>query len=69
MSDLNDAILDAHARDDGRALVALYTRAADETNDIDTACFFLTYAYIYALELGLANEVSLYARLDAHGRV
>ena len=69
MSDLNDAILDAHARDDGRALVALYTQAADGTNDIDTTCFFLTYAYIYALELGIADEVSLYARLDAHGRV
>lgn len=69
MSDLNDTILAAHARDDRRALIDLYTLAADQTNDINTTCFFLTYAYIYALELGHPDAVLLYARLDAHGRV
>ena len=69
MSDLNDIILEAHARDDRRALIGLYTQAADQANDINTACFFLTYAYIYALEMGHPDAGSLYARLDAHGRV
>lgn len=69
MSDLNDTILAAHAADDGSALVALYTQAADQAPDLDTACFFLTYAYIYALELGMPQEVALHARLAAHGRV
>ena len=69
MSDLNDTILAAHARDDRRALVGLYTQAADQTNDINTVCFFLTYAYIYALELGHPDADALYARLHAHGRV
>lgn len=69
MSDLNATILAAHARDDRRALIGLYSQAADQTNDINTACFFLTYAYIYALELGHPDADPLYARLDAHGRV
>jgi len=69
MSDLNDAILAAHARSDGRALVGLYTQAADGANDTNTSCFFLTYAYIYALELGMAEADTLYVRLDATGRV
>ena len=69
MSDLKDTILAAHARGDRRALVGLYTQAADQTNDINTVCFFLTYAYIYALELGHRDVDALCARLDAHGRV
>tara|TARA_R110002051_G_scaffold14460_2_gene46787 strand:+ start:1637 stop:1846 length:210 start_codon:yes stop_codon:yes gene_type:complete len=69
MTDLNDAILAAHARDDGHALVVLYAQAADQSDDVDTACFFLTYAYIYALELGAPQEATLHARLAAHGRV
>lgn len=69
MSDLNAIILAAHARDDRAALVGHYTLAADQTNDVNTACFFLTYAYIYALELGHPDTDTLFARLDAHGRV
>lgn len=69
MSDLNDAILAAHAQDNRRALVGLYTQAADGANDTNTTCFFLTYAYVYALELGMAEADALYARLAAHGRV
>lgn len=69
MSDLNDAILAAHDRNDGQALVLLYTQAADQSTDVDTACFFLTYAYVYALELGMPEAATLHARLDAHGRV
>lgn len=69
MSDLNDAMLAAHARADGPQLVALYTQAADQTNDIDAACFYLTHAYIFALELGAPQVAMLHGRLAAHGRV
>lgn len=67
--DLNDAILQAHAVDDRKGLIALYTQAADQTLDIDGKCFFLTYAYIYALELGDAAESTLFEQLRRHERV
>ena len=48
---LDDLILTAHAKDDRAALITLYSRAADLAEDVDTECFFLTYAHIFALEL------------------
>ncbi|MFT7108047.1 MAG: hypothetical protein ACJAVT_002579, partial [Yoonia sp.] len=47
----------------------LYTEAADNTDVIDAACFHLTHAYIFALELGDPVSDALYARLKVHGRV
>ena len=69
MNDLQRRLLDAHARDDRAGLVALYTEAADTANDIDAACFFLTHAYIYGLELDHPDVPRLYARLSEQGRV
>ena len=69
MSDLDDRLLAAHARDDRRALVALYCEAGMTANDIDASCFYLTHAYIYALEMGHPDADSLHARLAKHGRV
>nr|WP_232204281.1 hypothetical protein [Roseobacter sp. CCS2] len=66
---LHDRLLDAHACDDKTALIALYTEAADSTGDINAACFYLTHAYIFALELGDPASVPLYRRLKAQGRV
>ncbi|MEL6837653.1 MAG: hypothetical protein AAFP85_00085 [Pseudomonadota bacterium] len=66
---LDEALLDAHARGDQSALVTLYTRAAEKAEDGDAACFFLTQAYVLALEAGNAATPTLYARLKAHGRV
>ena len=66
--DLDARILSAHAADDRAALVQLYTKAADLANDIDAACFFLTYAYIFALEAGAPEATELHARLKALGR-
>ena len=69
MTSLQDWLLDAHDRDDRRGLVALYREAADSTDDIDAACFYLTHAYIYALEMGDPAQDQIYLRLKAHGRV
>ena len=69
MSDLNDRLLAAHAADDRWALVALYTQAADQANTVDAACFFLTQAYIFGLEMAHPNVPVLHARLLKEGRV
>jgi len=68
MSDLNARILAAHAAGDGAALVTLYTEAADQAPDADSCGFFLTHAYIFALEAGHADAPALHARLKADGR-
>ena len=68
MSDLNARLLAAHAADDRPALVRLYTEAADTTPDTDAACFFLTHAYVFALEIHDACAPTLHARLVAAGR-
>ena len=65
---LEAQLLDAHEGDDRFALIRLYTEAADIANDVDAACFFLTYAYIFALEMGAPEAGVLHARLKAHGR-
>ncbi|MFS4583514.1 hypothetical protein [Phaeobacter sp. C3_T13_0] len=69
--DLDSALLRAHAENDSVALVSLYSRAADRAetaNDIDRACFYLTHAFVFALESGSAEAEPLNARLAARGR-
>lgn len=68
MSDLDQRLLAAHAADDRRALIRLYTEAGDCANDVDAACFYLTHAYIFALEAGVPEASQLHARLVAEGR-
>jgi hypothetical protein len=68
MTSLDAQLLAAHAAGDHDTLVGLYDRAAQEAPDIDTACFFLTHAYVLALEQGDARAVALRAQLEAHGR-
>lgn len=69
MNDLHARLLAAHAAGDQHALVGLYTLAAGEALSIDAACFFLTQAYIYGLELGHPDVPMLFDRLRAEGRV
>lgn len=68
MSDLDARMIAAHAAADPDALIALYTEAADQSNDLDAACFFLTHAYVFALERGHGCAPLLHARLCDHGR-
>lgn len=67
-AELDAALIAAHEKGDGPALVRLYTEAADQANDVDAECFFLTHAYVFALEAGAPEAVDLHARLKAHGR-
>ncbi|PCH71306.1 MAG: hypothetical protein COC12_07460 [Rhodobacteraceae bacterium] len=68
MSTLDAQLLTAHAAGDKAALVALYRQAGDAAVSQDEAAFFLTNAYIYALEIGHADADTLRARLVAMGR-
>lgn len=68
MNDLDAQMLAAHAAHDQSALIRLYTQAADQANSLDAACFYLTHAYIFALEAGAPVAHELHARLVQHGR-
>ncbi|NCQ24904.1 MAG: hypothetical protein COW54_05385 [Rhodobacteraceae bacterium CG17_big_fil_post_rev_8_21_14_2_50_63_15] len=68
MSDLDAAMIRAHAAGDRAALIRLYEQAADGAADLDAACFYLTHAYIFALEAGVPEARVLHARLVAQGR-
>nr|WP_255596838.1 hypothetical protein [Cognatishimia sp. MH4019] len=65
---MDEALIAAHAAGDAGALIALYTHAADQAGDVDAACFYLTHAYVFALEAGAPEAVGLQARLADHGR-
>lgn len=69
MTDLDTRLLAAHARHDSPALVALYTEAADSAPTLDAACFYLTHAYVFGLELGHPAVATLHARLAEHHRI
>ena len=68
MSALDKAMIAAHEARDHAALIRLYTQAADEANALDAACFYLTHAYIFALEAGAPEAPALHERLVQHGR-
>ena len=68
---LHRRILDAHASGSKSLLVMLYRQAADyyeENGDDDAAGFFLTQAYIFALEQGSDITGELHGRLVELGR-
>lgn len=70
-ADLDNRLLAAHAAGDEQELVALYTEAADlfeAEGDVDAACFYLTQAYVFALQTGAADAPALQQRLFEHGR-
>lgn len=69
--ELEVALLEAHSKDDKDQLIGLYTIAADRaeaSGQLDGACFFLTHAWVYALEAGDPRAAHLKARLVAYGR-
>lgn len=69
MSDLEARLLAAHGRDDRCALIALYEEAADSAQAETAAGFYLTHAFVFALELNDPRATALRARLAAMGRI
>ncbi|WP_238371168.1 hypothetical protein [Heliomarina baculiformis] len=65
---LETRLLEAHAQDDRTALVALYAEAADTANNPTASGFYLTHAYVYALETAHPLAEKLHSRLVAEGR-
>lgn len=65
---LDQDLLSAHARDDITALIHLYAQAADMAPDPDACAFYLTHAFVFALEAGAPQAEPLNARLAAQGR-
>ncbi len=56
---------------DNVALSRLYTQAGDlaeSQGQIEAACFYLTHAFVFALEQGLPEGKQLHKRLIFHGR-
>ena len=66
---LDAQLLAAHAAANKAVLVDLYTKAADEARTTDAACFYLTHAYVFALETNAPTKDALHERLRQHGRV
>ena len=68
MSALNDQILAAFSTNDKKALAELYSQAARTASTVDSACFFATQAYIFALECNHEVQIELFEFLKKHGR-
>ena len=69
---LDADLLAAHATGDHHALVDLYAAAAAQARDDGDdlrAGFYLTHAWVFALETGHARQDELRKRLAADGRV
>jgi len=68
---MEDKLLEAVKHHDLEVLTQIYTDAAnasEKRGDIDEACFFLTQAYVCALQQGANNAVELRSRLIKYGR-
>ena len=69
---LDAALLEAHAQGNTAELVCLYTLAAEnalDTGDERAADFYLTHAFIFALEKGGPEAGVLNIRLAERGRM
>ena len=65
---LEERLLAAHAADDLARLIRLYQEASQRAVSEDVAAFFLTQAYVYALDLGDPAASGLRQALIARGR-
>jgi hypothetical protein len=68
---LNDQVLKAHVAGDQATLVDIYHMLGAEElaeENITSACFLLTQAYVYALESGDPRATEIHEILKSHGR-
>lgn len=68
MSDLDHRLLAAHASGTPATLARLYREAGEATQGTPRA-FYLTHAFVFALEAGLPDAAAIEADLQAMGRV
>jgi hypothetical protein len=68
MKDLHDRLLAAHTAHDYTSLVGLYREASLAVKDSRAAVFYMTHAYVFALEVGHVDAPALRAELIAQGR-
>lgn len=68
MNDLDARLLQAHAANDTAALVDLYIEAAESAPSEDATGFYLTHAYVFALEIAHPSSADLRAQLVSMGR-
>ena len=61
-------LLNAHREKDNFKLCALYSKAAEATCDVNTACFLATQAYVFGLQSNHPFVGRLHAFLKKHGR-
>lgn len=69
MSDLDARLLAAHARDDKAALIALYAEAGAGAPEDVARAFYLTHAFVFALEAGDVRAQELRQSLKDMGRI
>ena len=65
------AFAEALTKGDYGVVIALYcdeARAKMASGDIDAGCFYLTHAYVYALEADAAEVEDIRAELVKYGR-
>ena len=65
---LDAELLAAHAAGDVEALITLYTRASEQAVQDVARGFYLTHAYVFALEAGDARAEYLARELRKMGR-
>jgi hypothetical protein len=68
---LNESLITAHAANNKAQLVRLYRRAGDmmiSEGNIDAASFYLTHAYIFALDVGDDAAPEIHKMLVGYGR-
>ncbi len=66
--DLDRRLLAAHAAGDKVSLISLYAEAAEAAEDAARAAFYLTHAWVFALEAGDPRAQEYHERLAASGR-
>ncbi len=71
LDEIDKALLGAHATGDKPSLVNLYRAAGNHMlrlGALDAGCFYLTQAYIFALDCGDDQAHEIHKILVAHGR-
>ena len=67
-ANLESELLAAHESRDVDAIISLYAVAAERSEDSEREAFFLTHAWVFALEAGDPRAPEFHRRLRELGR-